>query len=182
MFYRSILFIIISIYSTIILGGDVVVLNEDNFEDLVRNLLFYYLFCFLFYFIFQTKVTTGEKGPWMIKFYAPWCGHCKKLEPTWEEFATSVKGSVGVAKVDVTQNRALGTKFDIKGFPTVKFFNEGKVYDYRGARTTKDFKEFAEVGYTKTDGKRLQIYVNYIMIIKLYHFLSYIYKLIIFFF
>jgi thioredoxin-like negative regulator of GroEL len=55
------------------------------------------------------------------------CGHCKKLQPTWEELATSAKGSFNVAKVDVTENRELGTRFDIKGFPTIKFFNGGKV-------------------------------------------------------
>lgn len=59
-----------------------------------------------------------------MKFYAPWCGHCKKMEPTWDELATSLKGKVNVAKVDVTANRELGSRFDIKGFPTVKFFSK----------------------------------------------------------
>jgi thioredoxin-like negative regulator of GroEL len=77
------------------------------------------------------------------------------MAPTWEEFATATKGSVNVAKVDVTQNRDLAAKFGIKGFPTLKFFSGGKVYDYSGARTLSAFKEFAESGYTKTEGRRI---------------------------
>lgn len=36
--------------------------------------------------------------------YAPWCGHCRKLEPTWEALATQTKGRLNVGKVDATKN------------------------------------------------------------------------------
>ena len=84
--------------------GDVIELNESNFEHLTQ---------------INTGATTGD---WFIKFYAPWCGHCKRLAPTWEEVATELKGEVNVAKVDVTQNRALGKQYGIKGFPTLLLF------------------------------------------------------------
>ena len=73
----------------------------------------------------MTKFTAAEEGTgesWFIKFYAPWCGHCKKLAPTWEEVATELKGKVNIAKVDVTTNKELGNQFDIKSFPTLLFF------------------------------------------------------------
>lgn len=78
------------------------------------------------------------------------------MAPTWEEFATETKGVVNVAKVDVTQNRELGSKFNIKGFPTLKYFHDGQVYDYSGPRTVSSFKEFSvDKGYTKVEGKRI---------------------------
>jgi thioredoxin-like negative regulator of GroEL len=40
-----------------------------------------------------------------------------------EELATELKGVANVAKVDVTGNRDIGNRFDIKGFPTIKFFH-----------------------------------------------------------
>ncbi len=40
----------------------------------------------------------------MIDFYAPWCGHCIKMSKDWDKFATKMKGSVNVAKIDATSH------------------------------------------------------------------------------
>jgi thiol-disulfide isomerase/thioredoxin len=57
--------------------------------------------------------------------YAPWCGHCKRLAPTWAELATKAQSenlSFKVGKVDCTtaDNKDLCTKFGVRGYPTVK--------------------------------------------------------------
>jgi protein disulfide-isomerase-like protein len=83
------------------------------------------------------------------EFYAPWCGHCKKLAPTWDQLGTHLKGKVNVAKVDVTENRDLGKRFGIKGFPTLLHIHDGAVYRYSGKRTVEDLAEFATGGYSK---------------------------------
>ncbi len=110
-------------------SAEVVQLTVQNFEHL-------------------TQATTGATtGDWLIKFYAPWCGHCRKMEPTYERVAELLHGEVNVARVDVPANRELGTRFDVKGFPTIKFLSKGKVYDYAGRRTAEDLVEFAKGGY-----------------------------------
>ncbi|XP_034087429.1 protein disulfide-isomerase A2 [Gymnodraco acuticeps] len=66
----------------------------------------------------------------LVDFYAPWCGHCKKLEPVYAEAAGKLKeeeeaAGIRLAKVDVIEEKELGDEFDIKGFPTLKLFING---------------------------------------------------------
>ena len=83
--------------------------------------------------LFAINITSPKLNRF-VKFYAPWCGHCKTLAPAWEEISQSLVGEVNVAKVDVPANQDLGRRFDIKGFPTLKLFVKGKSYTYKGKR------------------------------------------------
>ena len=115
--------------------SDVVVLESSTFEH-------------------ETQAVTGATtGDWFVKFYAPWCGHCKKLAPIWDELAADLKGEVNVAKVDVTENRKLGQRFEIKGFPSLKFLSHGTMYSYSGPRDKDSLMKYALGGYKDTAGE-----------------------------
>lgn len=90
---------------------------------------------------FATEVL-GD-SPAFVKFYAPWCGHCKRMVGTWDSLSNQAEG-YKVAKVDCTKQTALAQEYGIKGFPTIKFFHNGEVHDYRGARTLDGFDRFAK--------------------------------------
>lgn len=76
------------------------------------------------------EVTTGKTV--FVKFYAPWCGHCKKLKPEWAKLKHD---EVVVAEVDCTSEKALCSKYEVKGFPTLKYGDANALEDYKGART-----------------------------------------------
>ena len=82
-------------------GSLTIVLNEDNFDDLVTN----------------------NEFPWMVLFYAPWCGHCKKVKPDWFKLGEALVDHAGVGMVDCTTNKPLCGKFRVKGYPTIKFLD-----------------------------------------------------------
>lgn len=103
-------------------------------------------------FLCISGATTGD---WLIEFYAPWCGHCKQLAPTYEKVATQLKGKVNVAKVDVTENRELGTRFDIKGFPTIKLLSKGKSFTFKGRRSVEEIVNFAQGGFQIQDAEEV---------------------------
>jgi len=89
---------------------------------------------------------TGGKTVF-IKFFAPWCGHCKKMAPDWETLATAWEGHpVGlIAEVDCTTDaKPLCEENGVKGFPSLKYGDPGALEDYKGGRTLKDFEKFAE--------------------------------------
>uniref|UniRef100_A0A803YAG6 protein disulfide-isomerase n=1 Tax=Meleagris gallopavo TaxID=9103 RepID=A0A803YAG6_MELGA len=79
-------------------------------------------------------------------FYAPWCGHCKKLEPVWNEVGIEMKnmGSpVRVGKMDATSFSSIASEFGVRGYPTIKLLKGDLAYNYRGPRTKDDIIEFA---------------------------------------
>jgi len=86
----------------------------------------------------------GDKNKHVfIEFYAPWCGHCKSLAPTWEKLATVFKNepNVVIANVDADKHKDLGSKFGVSGFPTLVFFpqsNKETGDKYNGGRDLKD--------------------------------------------
>ena len=70
----------------------------------------------------------------------------------YEELATDLLGHVNVAKVDVPANRDIGRRFDVSGFPTLKFLHKGMTYDYKGPRTLEALKDFVKGGYATSEG------------------------------
>lgn len=83
----------------------------------------------------------------LVEFFAPWCGHCKKLAPELEKAAAALKAEgFPILAVDATQddNRDLGSRYGVKGFPTVLFFRRGATTPstYQGARTAEAIVEF----------------------------------------
>ena len=80
----------------------------------------------------------------LVKYYAPWCGHCKKLAPVWDNLAEAFKevDDLLIAKFDATANEVEG--LEIRGYPTLKFFpkdNKAGV-DYDGERDLESFKKW----------------------------------------
>lgn len=97
-------------------GSDVLVADARNFKQVIQ-----------------------QDALVLMEFYAPWCGHCKKLAPEWERAATDLKGKAVLAKIDATEEAELAEKYEIEGYPTVKFWQDGSgPEDYEGGRSAQD--------------------------------------------
>ncbi|KAL2080490.1 hypothetical protein ACEWY4_024283 [Coilia grayii] len=85
----------------------------------------------------------AEHETMLVKFYAPWCGHCKKLAPDFELAASRLKGLVALAKVDCTSNTQTCSRFGVTGYPTLKIFRSGEESSaYDGPRTADGIVKF----------------------------------------
>ncbi|KYN06001.1 Thioredoxin domain-containing protein 5 [Cyphomyrmex costatus] len=91
---------------------------------------------------FEKHVSFGHH---FVKFYAPWCGHCQKLAPIWDELANSLRNddAVSISKIDCTQHLSICGQFDIKGYPTLLWIENGKKMNkYTGQRTHEELKTY----------------------------------------
>jgi protein disulfide-isomerase A1 len=120
-------------------AGDVKVLKGTSFNDIVMN---------------------NDKDV-LVEFYAPWCGHCKKLAPTYDELGAKFASvdSVVIVKMDATANEIDVDGVDVKGFPTLYFFpgNDKKnPVRYEAGRELEDFVEYLkDNASTKFDHEEL---------------------------
>merc|ERR1712192_260574 len=92
---------------------------------------------------FDDLVMKSEKDV-LVEFYAPWCGHCKRLTPVIEELGEKMADEeVEIVKMDATAND-VPPQFDVKGFPTLFWLPKGskKVTSYNGGREIDDFVKY----------------------------------------
>jgi protein disulfide-isomerase A1 len=116
------LFVVLSVvYAALDRDGSVLVLGDNNWDEALQT-----------------------HSQMLVEFYAPWCGHCKTLAPEWAKAATKLEGgNIALAKVDATAHDSLAKQFKIQGFPTIKFFKNGKPSDYNGGRTEAEIVAWA---------------------------------------
>ena len=77
---------------------------------------------------FDQEVLKSEQ-PVLVDFWAVWCGPCKAIGPTVDAVAAKYAGQLKVAKVNVDQNGATPSRYNIRGIPALLFFKDGKVVD-----------------------------------------------------
>jgi len=96
------------------------------------------------------QVVFDDSKDVFVEFYAPWCGHCKRLKPTWDSLAEkyeSIKDRLVIAKMDATENDLPpSVPFQVSGFPTLKYKKAGSrdFIDYNGDRSLESLIEFVE--------------------------------------
>lgn len=111
---------VLSLYKA---GGPVVELTAENFKKTVLQ---------------------DKDSMWMVEFYAPWCGHCKQLAPSYELAAKQLKGVVKLGAVNMDEHKSVGAPYNIKGFPTLMFFgnDKNKAIGYSGGRDADSIRKF----------------------------------------
>ncbi len=101
------------------MAGDVTVITDANFDSEVLK----------------------SNVPFLVDFWAAWCGPCRQLAPIIEELATEYKGKAKVGKLDTEENNNTPAKFGITAIPTIILFKNGQAVNKMiGVKSKKDLK------------------------------------------
>lgn len=90
-----------------------------------------------------------DGSPWFVEVYAPWCTHCKALEPTWRKLAEELDGEVRVGRIDGAEETILARRLGVQVFPSLYFMQEGRFVEYSSTagRDLKKLLKFARGGW-----------------------------------
>jgi len=103
-------------------GSDVMVLDEPNL-----------------------MVHASQPGGLLVAFTAPWCTHCKSMEPELKKAATELKAAgIRVGAVDVAAFPAIAQRLSVKMLPSVRYTINGDWLEYQGARTADGIVAFGK--------------------------------------
>jgi thioredoxin 2 len=72
------------------------------------------------------RTVSGSSVPVLVDFYADWCGPCRVMAPTLDEFARLRAGDALVLKLDTDANPLTASRYGIRGIPTLIAFHDGK--------------------------------------------------------
>ena len=103
---------------------------------------------------FDDELNLKKDGKVIILYFANWCGHCNHLKPDYQKLADSAKG-FSVVAVDADDNDGLiemiqsmgdNAEYDVRGFPTIVSYNNGKYFSTYGASNDgKQFRSFEDM-------------------------------------
>lgn len=95
---------------------------------------------------FQSSIL---RSPYFVLFYAPWCGHCKRLIASWNELAeksheSNKRSDVKIAKVNCMEDTILCSAQNILAYPTMKLYRNGAIRRFDGRRSITEFEIFID--------------------------------------
>ena len=91
---------------------------------------------------FENLVLKSEK-PFLLDFWAEWCGPCKMIAPVLEQIAEEKSDVIIIGKINVDENSQTAPKFGIRGIPTLMLFKNGEAIGTQvGALSKNDLEKF----------------------------------------
>jgi thioredoxin 1 len=86
---------------------------------------------------FEEEVLKSDK-PVLVDFWATWCAPCRMMAPAVEAIAEAYAGRAKVGKLNVDENLALTSQYNIRGVPTLLLFKSGQIRDQIAGAASKE--------------------------------------------